>query len=39
MVDEMGEFLNFREVSVDHTNDMEVARFISDNLEQAVVIE
>lgn len=32
-------FLDFRSVRQDHTNDMNVARFIMDNLEQAVGLE
>lgn len=34
-----GDFLDFRKVTIDHTNNMEVATFISDNLANAVAIK
>ncbi len=34
-----GNFLDFRKVTIDHTNNMEVATFISNNLANAVVIK
>ncbi|MDX1943256.1 MAG: MbnP family protein [Saprospiraceae bacterium] len=34
-----GDFLDFRKVTIDHTNNVEVATFISDNLKEAIEIK
>lgn len=39
LVKNAGEFLDFRQVTQDHTNDMEVAGFIADNLGNALSLE
>lgn len=33
------DFLDFRKVTIDHTNDMKIARFIEDNLTNAIVLK
>jgi len=39
LVKNAGEFLDFRQVTQDHTNDMEVAAFIANNLGNALSLE
>ena len=34
-----GSFVNFRQVTQDHTNDMELARFLADNLQAAIRLQ
>jgi hypothetical protein len=39
LVDAQGEFLDFRQTSVDHTNDPAIGIFLMDNLVQAIELE
>jgi len=39
LVKSESDFLDFRKVTIDHTNNMEVATFISDNLVNAIIIK